>query len=291
MRKKTKEKLFYSKYEQENIDDKKEIDNDTLLKLYKETGNIKYRNALVEKNQRLVWSVARTRFGWSPTFDLDDLFQEGIIGLMKGIEKFKTEYDVEFSTYVVYWIMQAIDRAIYDKGHLIRLPVYLAERINKLRKLEEKSIVNDTSLDVKHICAETGLSEEKYLEIKEHQRNFRNLISLDLPVGEEEETELVELVSSKNVQQVNNDDFDVEEMIIRKELRDEIESILNKITLRERVILEQRFGWDGKKPKTLAEIGQTLGLTRERIRQIQEQTLKKFSSNPKIVKRLSVFLE
>lgn len=287
----SKEKLFQTKYRKDNIHIKDETDNDVLLKLYKETGDIKYRNALIERNQRLVWSIARTRFGWSSTFDLDDLFQEGIVGLMKGIEKFKIEYDVEFSTYVVYWIMQAIDRAIYDKGHLIRLPVYLAEKMNKVRKLEEKSISNDMTLDIKRICEESGISEEKYLEIKEHERNFRNLVSLDLPIGEEEETELGELLSNKNTQQIYNEDMDVEEIVVKRELKDEIESILNKVTLRERVILEQRFGWGGRKPKTLAEIGKTLGLTRERIRQIQEQTLKRFSSNPKIVKRLSVFLE
>lgn len=288
----SREELFQIKYKYvQDPDIGIKSGNDKLLRLYKETGNIEYRNLLIERNQRLIWSVAKTRFGWSSTFDPEDLFQEGVIGLIKGIEKFKLEYNVEFSTYVVYWIMQSIDRAIYDKGHLIRLPVYLAEKMNKVRRLEEKSVKYDMSLDIKNMCEKSGLSVEKYFELKKYEQNFRNIASLDVPIGEDEETELGELLSSKNVLQTYREDLDVEKIVVKRELKDEIESILNKVTLRERVILEQRIGWAGQKPKTLAEIGKTLGLTRERIRQIQERALKKFSSNPEIIERLSVFLE
>lgn len=199
---------------------------------------------------------------------VDDLFQEGCIGLKKAIERFDYELGYKFSTYASWWIRQAIRRSIADKGSVIRIPVHMKEYMNKIRSaieiLKNDSYREPTSAE---IAEYTGFSVERVESILYFKENS-NTVSLNTKINGEEDTELGDMICDENVEAGTN----IIENIV---LKDAVERCLSILTEREREIITLRFGLDGEGEKTLEFIGQKYGLTRERIRQIEMKGLRK----------------
>lgn len=222
---------------------------------------------LVEANINLVWKVVDKYEGAATqSFDSDDMFQHGMMGLIKAAEKFDLSKETQFSTYAVYWIRQSITRAIMDFSRTIRIPVHMRERINKMRRVKGqlKSYLKREPL-AEEIGAEMDLLTSKVYEIISLSHNE---ISLDTPVGTGKESFLGDFIE--------DDSIDLpDEKAMKNALKEEISDVLNKYTEREREIINKRFGLQDQEEKTLEELGQVYGVTRERIRQIESKTLKR----------------
>lgn len=222
---------------------------------------------LVEANINLVWKVVDKYEGAATqSFDSDDMFQHGMMGLIKAAEKFDLSKETQFSTYAVHWIRQSIARAIMDYSRTIRLPVHLRERINKMKRVIgklEKDLKREPLAE--EIGAEMDLLTPK---VNETIPLFHNSTSLDTPIGSGQDSFLGDFIAD------DNNDLP-SEMVIENSLKEEISEILNKYTEREREIINKRFGLQGEKEKTLEELGQVYGVTRERIRQIESKTLRR----------------
>ena len=229
-----------------------------------EKGEKEASDKLAESNLRLVVSVAKRYVGRGMQFL--DLVEEGNGGLMKAVEKFDYKKGNKFSTYATWWIKQAITRAIADQARTIRIPVHMAEQLNKY-----KIAVNELSRDLGH---DPDIEERaEYLgysidKIREYDHLLQEPISLSTPIGEEEDSMLGDFIS---------DDTDIEEDVLNSSLKEEVKNALVKahLTPRERDVIEQRFGLIDNSPKTLEAIGQMYSVTRERIRQIEAKALRK----------------
>ncbi len=225
-------------------------------------GDRRAKNEMVRCNLRLVVKIARDYS--SLGLPLLDLISEGNIGLMKAVERFDPQKGGKLSTYASWWIKQSIKRALANQSKTIRLPVHLVDKIAKVRRVAmqmTEALGREPTDD--ELAEEIGLSSSKISQLKSAATRPT---SLDQPIGDEDSTEFGEIVGDEGAE----DPF---ETLRDKDLREEVGGLLGMLDDRERKILNHRFGLDGKKPKTLEEVGVKFGVTRERIRQLQNIAL------------------
>ncbi|PWU05411.1 MAG: RNA polymerase subunit sigma [Verrucomicrobia bacterium] len=227
-------------------------------------GDQQARATMVRANLRLVVKIARDYANIG--LPLLDLISEGNIGLMKAVERFDPTKGGKLSTYAAWWIKQSIKRALANQSKTIRLPVHLVDKISKMRRVSMQMTeeLGREPTD-EELADEIGLSSIKVAQLKSAAVRPA---SLDAPINEEDSTEFSEIVGDMEA-------LDPFEHLRDKDLRDEVTELLDVLDERERQIISSRFGLDGSKPKTLEEVGENFGVTRERIRQLQNMALMK----------------